>query len=130
MELPIPSLSKSPIKSGDIVEEIGTQNEASRLLLRYDVVIIDEAHERTLNTDFLLGTLKSIQRERNKLFGQLQKNKVDRPNRKSESPADEESDDQKVSLSDKYGGFQMRRLKIIIMSATIDAEKFSEFFDE
>ncbi|HEY1508550.1 MAG TPA: ATP-dependent RNA helicase HrpA [Solirubrobacteraceae bacterium] len=31
-----------------------------RLLRRYDTVIIDEAHERSLNIDFLLGYLKSI----------------------------------------------------------------------
>ncbi|KAL1409736.1 Salivary acidic proline-rich phosphoprotein 1/2 [Vanrija albida] len=38
--------------------------DALNLLLRYDVVIIDEAHERTLNTDFLLGSMKKIQRIR------------------------------------------------------------------
>jgi ATP-dependent helicase HrpA len=31
-----------------------------RLLRRYDTVIVDEAHERSLNVDFLLGYLKSI----------------------------------------------------------------------
>ena len=34
------------------------------LLTRYGVVMIDEAHERTLQTDFLLGTLKGIQARR------------------------------------------------------------------
>ncbi len=29
-----------------------------RLLRRYDTVIVDEAHERSLNVDFLLGYLK------------------------------------------------------------------------
>lgn len=31
-----------------------------RLLLNYDVIIIDEAHERSLNIDFLLGYLKNL----------------------------------------------------------------------
>ena len=57
-----------------------------RLLRRYDTVIVDEAHERSLNIDFLLGYLKSI----------LPK----RPD-----------------------------LKVIITSATIDVERFSEHFD-
>lgn len=39
-----------------------TQND--RLLTRYDTLIIDEAHERSLNIDFLLGYLKTILPER------------------------------------------------------------------
>lgn len=57
------------------------------LLLAYDTIIIDEAHERSLNIDFLLGYLKRI----------LPK----RPD-----------------------------LKVIVTSATIDVEKFSEHFDK
>jgi ATP-dependent helicase HrpA len=57
-----------------------------RLLLRYDTVIVDEAHERSLNIDFLLGYVKLI----------LPK----RPD-----------------------------LKVIVTSATIDVERFSEHFD-
>jgi ATP-dependent helicase HrpA len=34
--------------------------QRDRLLRRYDTVIVDEAHERSLNVDFLLGYLKSI----------------------------------------------------------------------
>lgn len=33
---------------------------SDRLLLGYDVIIIDEAHERSLNIDFLLGYLKNL----------------------------------------------------------------------
>jgi ATP-dependent helicase HrpA len=35
-----------------------------RLLLEYDTVIIDEAHERSLNIDFLLGYLNQLRKER------------------------------------------------------------------
>ncbi|HXS79990.1 MAG TPA: DEAD/DEAH box helicase, partial [Gammaproteobacteria bacterium] len=35
-----------------------------RLLRAYDTLIIDEAHERSLNIDFVLGYLKRIERER------------------------------------------------------------------
>ena len=56
------------------------------LLKRYDTIIIDEAHERSLNIDFLLGILKTIL-----------------PRRPD--------------------------LKVIVTSATINYEKFSEHFD-
>ena len=41
---------------GLLLAEIGRD----RLLRRYDTIIIDEAHERSLNIDFLLGYVKSI----------------------------------------------------------------------
>ena len=34
--------------------------ESDPLLLRYDTLIIDEAHERNLNVDFLLGVCKRL----------------------------------------------------------------------
>src|SRR5690606_9965426 len=34
--------------------------QADRRLSRYDTLIIDEAHERSLNIDFLLGYLKQL----------------------------------------------------------------------
>jgi ATP-dependent helicase HrpA len=55
-------------------------------LEQYDTLIIDEAHERSLNIDFLLGYLKQLLPKR-------------------------------------------RDLKLIITSATIDAERFSQHFD-
>ncbi len=60
--------------------------ERDRLLRRYDTLIVDEAHERSLNIDFLLGYLKSIL-----------------PRRPD--------------------------LKLIITSATIDLQGFSDHFD-
>lgn len=56
-------------------------------LKRYDTLIIDEAHERSLNIDFVLGYLKRLLKRR--------------PD-----------------------------LKVVITSATIDVNRFSEFFDD
>lgn len=59
--------------------------QGDRLLRRYDTLVIDEAHERSLTIDFLLGWIKRILPER--------------PD-----------------------------LKVIVSSATIETERFSEFF--
>ena len=60
---------------------------SDRWLSRYDTIIVDEAHERSLNIDFLLGYLKQLLRKR-------------------------------------------RDLKLIVTSATIDTERFSQHFDD
>ncbi|HET9976025.1 MAG TPA: ATP-dependent RNA helicase HrpA [Burkholderiaceae bacterium] len=62
------------------------ETQSDPLLAAYDTIIIDEAHERSLNIDFLLGHLKQIL-----------------PRRPD--------------------------LKVIVTSATIDAERFSNHFD-
>jgi len=61
------------------------ETQGDRFLNAYDTIIIDEAHERSLNIDFLLGYIKRLISKR-------------------------------------------RELKLIITSATIDAERFSRHF--
>lgn len=41
-----------------------SEAQHDHLLSRYSVVILDEAHERTLDTDILLGLLKNIVKQR------------------------------------------------------------------
>ena len=62
------------------------ETQTDPLLKRYDTIIIDEAHERSINIDFLLGYLKRVLAKR-------------------------------------------KDLKVIITSATIDAERFAKHFE-
>jgi ATP-dependent helicase HrpA len=43
------------------------ETQSDPLLFNYDTIIVDEAHERNLNIDFLLGYLKTLIRQRNDL---------------------------------------------------------------
>jgi ATP-dependent helicase HrpA len=63
-----------------------TEIRRDRWLSKYDAIIVDEAHERSLNIDFLLGVLRRI--------------------------------------LDKRPEF-----KVVVTSATIDVQRFSEFFN-
>ncbi|TIB62047.1 hypothetical protein E3P78_02532 [Wallemia ichthyophaga] len=64
---------------------------SDELLSQYGVIVIDEAHERTLRTDLIIGTLKSIMRRRHSAA--------------------------------------LPPLKVVVMSATLDADKFARFYN-
>ena len=48
---------------GILLQEV----KQDKVLSKYSVIMVDEAHERSLNIDFILGLLKEITRERNDL---------------------------------------------------------------
>ncbi len=84
------------ITDGILLKEL----ESDNLLLKYSVVIIDEAHERTINTDIIIGLLSKTIRWRYLLA----KHKV------------------RLNKEDK----EVKPLRLVIMSATMRVDEFME----
>ncbi|KAG5372845.1 putative ATP-dependent RNA helicase DHR2 [Yarrowia sp. C11] len=77
-----PSTKIKYLTDGMLLRELMLDND----LNKYSTIILDEAHERTVLTDLLLGFLKNLVQKRD-------------------------------------------NLRVVVMSATLDAERFANFFD-